>query len=326
MFKKKLIVMIMFYFGAVSPYFDLWRRSAEMNTDFTFYLYTDMELDLTGSPNVVLKKTTWEDMKKRVHQKLGPHVVLNKPYKLCDYRTAYGLIFEEDIRDFDFWGIGDLDVIYGNLNHFISQEMLEQYDKLYYHGPFQLFRNSEKMRYLFKQHYPNIQDCEYAFSTNYICHFDETGTTAWASEYDDSIKMYFNPDFYDPLFSSYRLKKWDPEKKWDPDKECYVVWSGRLLTQYWDRGNRSKEVMYVHLMRRKMIDRITPGNRDFAIIRNQFVDVDAVQEMLDRPDVEEEKAWNRDKKKRRKKDIVSNILSGALRDRAYTYIHKIKKK
>ena len=79
-------------------------------------------------------------------------------------------------------------------------------------------------------------------------------------------------------------------------------------------------------MGRKMIDRTTPGNAEFAIIRNQFVDVDAVQEILDRPDVEEEAMWKKEKAAKRRKAIVENILSGALRARLYGKVHKIKNK
>ena len=39
-------------------------------------------------------------------------------YKLCDLRVIYGEMFREELRDYDYWGWGDLDVMYGNFENF----------------------------------------------------------------------------------------------------------------------------------------------------------------------------------------------------------------
>lgn len=72
-----------------------------------------------------------------------------------NYRTAFGLIFEKEIQGYDFWGITDLDCVYGRVNKFISDEELKNLDihsnhHNYICGPWTLFRNSSKVNNLFK--------------------------------------------------------------------------------------------------------------------------------------------------------------------------------
>ena len=45
---------------------------------------------------------------------------VNSPYKLCDYKPVYGLIFDEDLQDYDFWGHCDVDLIFGDIRKFIN--------------------------------------------------------------------------------------------------------------------------------------------------------------------------------------------------------------
>ena len=36
--------------------------------------------------------------------------------------------FSEIIADYDFWGIGDIDIVYGDIRSFINDEILNEYD------------------------------------------------------------------------------------------------------------------------------------------------------------------------------------------------------
>jgi hypothetical protein len=106
--------------------------------------------------------------------KLGFRVNIDYPYKLCDFKPAYGFIFPEIIAKYDFWGQGDMDIIYGNMREFITEEMLNEYDLIsarhdYVTGSFALYKNSEKMNTLFKL----SKDYKMVFSTSEHYCFDE---------------------------------------------------------------------------------------------------------------------------------------------------------
>lgn len=55
-------------------------------------------------------------------------VAIPNSYKLCDFKPTYGLIFSEYIAKYDFWGMGDIDVIYGNIRDFITEDVLNNND------------------------------------------------------------------------------------------------------------------------------------------------------------------------------------------------------
>ena len=202
---KKSVVLLIPYFGTLPDYFDLWLRSAESNPEFDFFIYTDAQINVRINSNIKIFQTSFEAFRERFYQKLGRNIKLNTPYKLCDYKPAYGYVLEKDIRGFDFWGFCDIDLILGNLSRFITPDKLDDYDKLYRHGHFCLIRNSEKMNTLFLEKYDHVLDYRYAFSTNYCCHFDENGTIAWADKYDKSIEVYNAWNFADPSCNSYEL-------------------------------------------------------------------------------------------------------------------------
>ena len=175
-------VLIIPYFGKIPEYFHLWLKSAEANPKFTFLIYSDLPFPVTQKSNVKIKKITFEQLHNRIHEKLGKHCKVKDPYKLCDYRPAYGYLFQEDIQEYDFWGFCDIDLIFGNLEKYLTQEVLANHDKLFMHGHFCLMRNNSVMNRLFLNKYSNVVDFDYISRTNYSCHFDENGTIAWAPD------------------------------------------------------------------------------------------------------------------------------------------------
>ena len=68
-------------------------------------------------------------------------VVLHKPYKLCDYRICYGAVFQDFIKNYDFWGFCDIDLLWGNIRTFITEGILNKYDKIGFQGHSTLVRN-----------------------------------------------------------------------------------------------------------------------------------------------------------------------------------------
>ena len=57
-------------------------------------------------------------MQKLSSRKLGFEVYLERPYKCCDLKPAYGVIFEEYLTAYSYWGHCDFDLIFGDLQYF----------------------------------------------------------------------------------------------------------------------------------------------------------------------------------------------------------------
>ena len=61
------------------------------------------------------------------------NINLRSPYKLCDLKPAYGYIFNNLLKDFDYWGYSDLDLLFGNLD-----ELLKKINDNNYHKTFSI--------------------------------------------------------------------------------------------------------------------------------------------------------------------------------------------
>lgn len=71
-------------------------------------------------------------------------ICLESPYKLCDYKPTYGLAFKNWLKDYDFWGYCDLDVVFGNLRNYFTDEILKDSDRCLENGHISLWKNNKK--------------------------------------------------------------------------------------------------------------------------------------------------------------------------------------
>lgn len=103
-----------------------------------------------------LLDTNIEGFKKRVADKLGfESNIMEGTGMLHNYRPAFGLLYENEIKGYDFWGHTDFDCVYGRVDKFISDNLLSQLDihsnhHNYISGPWSLYRNIPKINTLFE--------------------------------------------------------------------------------------------------------------------------------------------------------------------------------
>ena len=76
-------------------------------------------------------------------------------YKFCDIKPMLGYLFESYIKEYTFLGVGDIDLIYGNMRGYYTDKMLDKYDLISTHmtrvsGHLCLLRNNKKMRNIFR--------------------------------------------------------------------------------------------------------------------------------------------------------------------------------
>ena len=110
---KYSIAYIIPYFGRLRSDIELWLLSVKYNPTIDWILYTDDRTEYSYPPNVKVKYTTFEAIQCRIQSLFDFEVTLNTPYKLCDYKVAYGEAFADDLKDYDFWGYCDMDLMWG---------------------------------------------------------------------------------------------------------------------------------------------------------------------------------------------------------------------
>lgn len=109
-------VLIVPYFGKWPDYLPLFLFSVSHNPFIDVLFYTDCGLPESYPSNVIFKEITFEQYCCNVSRALGLHFHPCKAYKLCDLKPFYGSIHAEDIGSYEFWGFGDIDVVWGDMS------------------------------------------------------------------------------------------------------------------------------------------------------------------------------------------------------------------
>lgn len=260
--EDKICAIILPYFGKFNNYFELFLKSCSFNTKFQWFVFTDSDEEYHYPSNVCVIKMTLQDVKRITEKKLGFSIQLDTPYKLCDYKPAYGFIFEEYIEGYRYWAHCDCDLLFGNLEKLLLPILEEGYDKIFAAGHLTIYKNTMENNRRFQGTYKGERIFEKAFTTDTIYVFDED------CRYDHNIHSIFleqnariysedlsmNPSVYSAKFirSSYSQKDRDfVQEKYIPAR--YYWHEGNVISLFNDNGNIiRREYTYIHLQMRKM--------------------------------------------------------------------------
>jgi hypothetical protein len=151
------LVVLVPYFGRWPEWIELFVESCKWNPTVRWRIFTDCDPPQNRADNVEYERLAFAEYKALVRERLGVAFDPPEPYKLCDLRPALGAVHEREIREFDFFGYGDLDVVYGDLRRFYTDEVLAAHDVLSTHpdrisGHFAVFRNTPAMRHAYRRY------------------------------------------------------------------------------------------------------------------------------------------------------------------------------
>ncbi|KUJ62445.1 hypothetical protein AR687_08310 [Flavobacteriaceae bacterium CRH] len=226
------IALLTCWYGDYPWYFPYFIKSCIHNPTIDFIIVTDNEQEIPNKPsNVIILQKPLDELKAEACKKMGFDLNFDTPYKFCDFKPAYGLLFQEIFEKYDFWGHGDIDMVYGNIRGFITPYILEKYDIITGHknfitGTFCLYRNNDLMRTLFMESI----DYQEIFSAPEYLGFDEC-----AFLFDDlqipGLTIFDFPESKQsmtyvvrkaqaegrikPLFESYFYKRMNDNIRWD---------------------------------------------------------------------------------------------------------------
>lgn len=267
----KKIVLINCYFGAFPSYFPLFLKSCQQNDTVDFLIFTDNQYDRLPK-NVKLIPATFGEIRNRIQAKFDFEIVLDQPYKLCDYKPSYGSVFEEYIRGYDFWGYCDLDLIFGDLRKYLTEEKLEQYEKLYQLGHLTLYRNTSENNQRFML--DNALSYKDAFTTKIITVFDEEkGIQKIYSSHN--IPVYLGRDYADITPKHFQFRLSDafievPIAKNNYKYQVFAYEKGHVYRYYAEKGTILRdEFAYIHIQKRRMM--LDGENECYYITNRGFV-------------------------------------------------------
>jgi hypothetical protein len=160
MVMQKKIIFLMPYFGKFPEWFPLYLESCRWNPTIDWLFFTDCPVPKNAPTNVRFVSMSFPEYQQLASQQLGVTFKTESSYAVCNLRPAYGIIHQEYIERYDYFGFGDVDVIYGNLRAFYTDEVLT-YNTLSTHpnsvsGHLCLIKNNEQWLNAFRK-IPNWQ-------------------------------------------------------------------------------------------------------------------------------------------------------------------------
>lgn len=284
---KNRVCFVIPYFGEMPNFFELFLKSCEINKDFNWLIITDDNSKYNYPKNVRKIEMTFKECQLFIKSKFDFDVSIEFPKKLCDYKPAYGYIFSEYLKTYDFWGYCDLDVIFGNLGHFITDQIIDSYDRLFPLGHLSLYRNNDRMTKIFMESINNKSAYKEVYTNSNMCSFDEwTDYSINSILLDNNIKIYCKEIIadIDPYNSSFVLSHFDMlTKRWFKDevKNSLFKWDNGKIIRIWfeDKKIKSKEYLYIHLQKRNMKNLVSDLKCEcFYIVPNRFIVLDKSRE------------------------------------------------
>ncbi len=270
--------MIQPYFGMLPNYLDLALESYAFNSDYHWYLFTDDRSHHDYPSNVFVTYTTLDRLKRRFQQHFDFPLALERPYKLCDYKPLYGHLFADYIKGYDFWGHFDPDVIFGRINGFVSDELLQQCDKIFDRGYFSLYRNSPAVNLIYREQLADCVDYRVVLASERNWGFDERDDGVNAFFGPRNLKLHAGSRSANIFYGDYALRLCGEPggKGTKADQSCFAYEKGAIYRHFLlaDEIGR-EEFMCIHLQKRQM-EVLCRDASAYLIYRNAFREVEPI--------------------------------------------------
>jgi hypothetical protein len=216
------------------------------NPDVDWLLLSERPIEHVP-PNVEVRVCAFSSLVARIQSCFDFRISLEQPYKLCDFRPAFGEIFRDELAGYDFWGHTDLDVIFGRIRDHLPAEAFAA-DKILFQGNFALYRNIAEAATWFRHEVPGISYRD-AFTSPAAMHFDE-----WAGIYyivrDLGVSCWQEDTIFDVSFSNYRTRAEDAHGR---TPRRYAWEAGEICEYRTDAGVvLRRTALLIHLQKRTM--------------------------------------------------------------------------
>lgn len=203
------IAILIPYFGKWPEWIDLYFETLKRNPTVHFHFFTDCDTSLTDAPNVFFHEMTFESYIQNAREKLRVEMNILNPYKICDLRPMFGKIHEDLLAPYGFYGWTDVDLLFGDIRSFYTNEVLDAHDVFSTHavrvsGHFAVFRNSVENR----SHYLKVYRWKEALLDPEFVGIDEHG-----------ISNAYIETLVDKLSDKFKMKLHNPATRWWKDRK-----------------------------------------------------------------------------------------------------------
>lgn len=244
------VCVIGVYFGKLPNYFNIWMRSVEYNKNIDFLLVTDQIIDKLPV-NLRVYSCNLNSLKNRIQSKLGYEISFEKPYKSCDFRPSFGIVFNDYLNGYDYWGYCDFDLIFGDLQSFFEKYNIFQYDRFLPMGHLGLYRNTDENNKRFMIVLNEKINYKHIFTDYHNFAFDEIGSR---QIYEDYKFPFFTDRIFADISKIYkRFKLVNNDKNYD--NQVFYWEDGKVFRSYiFNDQIFTEEFIYIHFKERGYLE------------------------------------------------------------------------
>ena len=246
--RKNSIAVICAYFGKLPGSFGPWLLSCGYNPTIDFLLFTDQNVS-EKPDNVTVVNLEFSEVQSLVNRRLGKAVNLKKPYKMCDLKPMYGVLFSEYLTVYEYWGYCDIDLVFGDLRRFLERHNYREYDKFLNLGHLTLLRNTAEINNRFKLPGSALGDWDYVITREQTLGFDE-----WHGIDEiykkNGFSMFEARIFADISIIYHRFRLALDDKNYD--HQVFYWEDGHVYRAFLDKGGQAEkeEFIYIHFKQR----------------------------------------------------------------------------
>lgn len=204
--------------------------------------------------NVSFVSISWERYRKRLYERCAVKLPPNPNYKMCDAKVFLGEVFEDELEGYDYFGWGDLDLVYGELDAFLEpllgKNSVISFHREYLSNHFVLFRNTPEMRGLYRA----VPDFKSKMAMRHYAALDDFDLSAVAKSVPDAwfAEAYTTPfvNWFPWVDGTYNFPvRWEwHQGRVINDLDCgytfpyyhFMVWKGGQRDYYYSTGNWEK--------------------------------------------------------------------------------------
>lgn len=212
---KKLLIRT--WFGPLPPWTDQFFAQIEFlkSSGYEFVLLNDYRAHA-------------DRVKRVLNIDLPPEPEITGTRKCGDWDPMIGVLFEDELRGYDFWGHYNLDCVFGRIPRFLPDSRIAELDVFGNDpgavcGPFTLYRNTDKINNLFRL----FDGWEQVLSTTKYFGFDEAEFSVLVDDLHRRKYLRFGSDFlqhHDKMPQHYPT----PRLTIDPHNHALISMSPRL--------------------------------------------------------------------------------------------------
>jgi len=255
---KSKICLIVAYYGKFPLWMPAFYLSCKYNPSIDWIIITDIEKPTNIPENIKFVNMNLMDLNSLIAKKIcfDFQIQENFVYKICDFKPGYGLIFNDLIDKYDYWGHCDIDIIWGDISSFLEKEELVKYDIFTSRigkiaGHFCLYRNIPEINNLFFE-IPHLRLS--LKKVKKYCGVDEKFLS-------NLLHKYSNENFFKKMKKYIaRSKRYEPKIYWDkilasPGYYQRILLSNKEMGFHWKNGKiyhvNGEELMYIHFHKLK---------------------------------------------------------------------------